>query len=154
MKFIKFNSLVIFSAVILGLSGCAKEDIGPNAKIVGTWKITSGVYKDPSQSLDFWALYNAFYPCTKEITMSFTEDGKYSVSEPKGCVDEDGLSLFIFSKTGTFTLTDNISLDIIEDDMTPYKGKVVFADGKFTWTYDEVFQGEATTLTVIFTQVK
>jgi hypothetical protein len=154
MKFLKLNVIVIFSAVILGLSGCAKEDVGPNAKIVGTWKITSGVYKDPSQSLDFWALYNAFYPCTKEITMSFTEDGKYAVTEPKGCVDEDGLSLFIFSKTGTFTLTNNISLDIIEDDLTPYKGKVVFEDGKFTWTYDELFQGQTTTLTVIFTQVK
>jgi hypothetical protein len=154
MKFSKLKSFAIVSVLIIGLIGCKKEDVGPNAKIVGTWKISSGVFKDSSGPLDFWALYNAFYPCTKEITMSFTEDGKYSVTEPSGCVDEDGLSLFLFSKTGTFTLTDNISLDIIEDDMTPYKGKVVFADGKFTWTYDEVFQGEATTLTVIFTQVK
>jgi Domain of unknown function (DUF5004) len=154
MKFLKFNALVLFSAAILGLSGCAKEDVSPNSKIVGTWKITSGTYKDTSGSLDFWTLYNAFYPCTKEITMSFTEDGKYSVSEPKGCVDDDGLSLFIFSKTGTFVLTDNTSLDIVEDDATPYKGKVVFADGKFTWTYDEVFQGQLTSLIMVFTQVK
>ncbi len=154
MKFLKLKVFALVSVLIIGLAGCKKEDVGPNSKIVGTWKITSAVYKDPSQSLDIWALYNAFYVCTKEITMSFTEDGKYSVSEPANCVDEDGASLFLFTKTGTFTLTDDISLDIIEDDATPYKGKVVFADGKFTWTYDEVFEGEPTTLTVVFTKVK
>ncbi|MCP9755346.1 hypothetical protein EGI26_09285 [Lacihabitans sp. CCS-44] len=154
MKFLKLRSLVLVAVLLIGLGGCKKEDVGPNSKIVGTWKITSAVYKDSSGPLEFWALYNAVYACTKDITMSFTEDGKYSVSEPTGCVDEDGVSLFLFTKTGTFTLTDDISLDIIENDATPYKGKVVFADGKFTWTYDEVFQGEATSLTVTFTKVK
>jgi Domain of unknown function (DUF5004) len=154
MKFLKLRAIALVSVLLIGLGGCKKEDVGPNAKIVGTWKISSAVFKDSSGALDFWALYNAFYACTKDITMSFTEDGKYSVSEPTGCVDEDGLSLFLFTKTGTFTLTDDISLDIIENDATPYKGKVVFADGKFTWTYDEVFQGEATSLIVTFTKVK
>lgn len=154
MKFSKLKSFAIVSVLLIGLIGCKKEDVGPNAKIAGTWKITSAVYKDSSGSLEFWAFFNAQYACTKEITMTFTEDSKYSVSEPANCVDEDGLSLFLFSKNGTFTLTDDVALDIIESDSTPYKGKVVFGEGKFTWTYEEVFQGEATTLTVTFTQVK
>ncbi|MCF8324289.1 MAG: DUF5004 domain-containing protein [Leadbetterella sp.] len=154
MKFSKLKSFAIVSVLIIGLIGCKKEDVGPNSKIAGTWKITSAVYKDSSGPLEFWALYNAVYACTKEITMTFTEDGKYSVSEPANCVDEDGLSLFLFSKNGTFTLTDDIALDIIESDSTPYKGKVVFGEGKFTWTYEEIFQGENSTLTVTFTQVK
>jgi hypothetical protein len=154
MKFLKLRAFALVAVLLIGLGGCKKEDVQPNSKIVGTWKISSAVFKDASSSLEFWGLYNAIYACTKEITMTFTEDGKYSVSEPAGCVDKDGFSFFIFSKTGTFTLTDDIALDIIEDDTTPYKGKVAFANGSFTWSYDEVYMGESTTLTVTFTKVK
>ncbi|MCP9767810.1 hypothetical protein EGI22_07790 [Lacihabitans sp. LS3-19] len=154
MKSLKSSVLVIFFGVLVGLTGCKKEDVGPNAKIAGTWKITSANYKDSSQAFDIWALYNAFYPCTKDITMTFTEDNKYSVFEPNDCKDDNGESLFIFTPTGTFNLTNDTALDIIESDATPYNGNVVFEDGKFTWTYEETFEGELSSLVVVFTKVK
>ena len=154
MNRFKINVLAVLSIFIFGMSACKKEDVGPNDKITGTWKISSAVLKDASESIDFWALNNAIYPCTKEITMTFTEDGKYSTFEPSTCVGKDGGSFSLFSKTGTFRLTDNLSLDLIEDDATPYAGKVVFENGKFTWTYVEDFQGASTSLIIIFSKVK
>ena len=154
MKSIKSSVLVVFLVILIGFTACKKEDVGPNSKIEGTWKITSANYKDGSQAFDIWALYNAFYPCTKDITISFTADNKYSVFEPTDCTDDDGESLFLFTPTGTFTLTDDTMLDIIESDATPYNGKVVFEDGKFTWSYEETFEGELSSLVIVFTKVK
>lgn len=154
MKIFRFKALAILALFVLAFSGCKKEDVSPNSKLKGTWKINSISLKDTKGAVDFWVFYNAAFPCTKEITMSFSEDGKYLVNEPSGCVDEEGNSYFILSKNGTFNLKDEVSLDIIEDDSTPYQGKVVFADGKFTWSYDEMFNGEPTTLSIVFTAVK
>ena len=150
MKKTNFLFIALFALIIV-VGGCSKkEDVSPNAKLVGTWKIQSANIKDSSQDFDFWALYNAFYPCTKQITMTFTDDLKYSVFEPGDCKDKNGESLFIFTKTGSFQLTDNTKLDIIDSGATPYKGTVVFETGKFTWTYTETDGGVTSTITMVF----
>ncbi len=154
MKSLKSSIFLVFFGVLVGLIGCKNKNVSPNSKIEGTWKIKSVNYKDSTLDKDIWVATNANFSCSKDITITFTTDNIYSVFEPTDCKYSNGESLFLFTSKGTFNLTDNTSLNLIESDATPYIGKVLFENGKFTWTYQEILEGEISSLIILFTKIE
>lgn len=81
--------ITILLVSVIAFSCSKSEEVTPQSKLVGTWKLTSLTIKedsDPEQ--DFFGLVTFFYPCFKELTFNFTSKGEMNLSVPSACQAE------------------------------------------------------------------
>ncbi|WP_304232674.1 lipocalin family protein [Jiulongibacter sediminis] len=149
MKLMKAKLSIL--ALIFALAACKSSDPEPSSPIEGTWKIQSVILTDADgQETNFWALYVAFFPCSAEITYTFS-NGTYTTFVPNGCVDDDGETLALLSGTGgSYTLTEStIQVDV---DGSTLPGNITFSGN--TATVTTVDPDDLTsTLTIVFVKV-
>lgn len=135
-----FRGFILCIFLTLLFSSCEKNEASPDAKLEGTWRITSFVAVNPSteQEVNFITEIAAFFPCIKESLITFS-GGSYFTSIPEDCVSEDGESLQIFpsASSGTYTILEDGTFNL-DDNGFLYEGIYRF-DGnrQFVFTIGE-----------------
>ncbi len=152
-SFLKNLLLVLFVGVFI--ISCKKDsDTVEPVTIDGTWKILNLNVTLGGNTIDYWTFYNQFYPCTKDITISFDTKSNFSVFEPAGCVDDNGDSFLPIGKTGTFTLGTDNKLILKESGGQTLEGNVVVESDKITWNTKLDISGVSTDIVAKFTRVQ
>ncbi len=146
------NLLGIFFFGVLIFS-CKKDNVDP-VTIDGTWRVTNLNVTIGGSTVDYWSLYNQFFPCTKDITVTFDLNNSFSVFEPKGCVDDNGDSFLPLGKSGTYTFSTDNKLILKEAGGQTLEGTVIVESDQITWTTKTDVNGVSTDILAKFARVQ
>ena len=129
--------LLLFETILVLFGATVQAAFSPAADgVTGTWKRSAMTILDGSgKTTDMMAMMARSMPCTKDITYTFTSNGKMDTSVPDAC-GAMKKAIESMNATGQWVMAGRkLTVSTTMKDFPPATYDVTFAGNTMTWVF-------------------